>query len=203
MLEWFGQNWYVTVALFALLFLALFALNKVSAGHNKLMEGRQSKLKKLHELRNDFENMTEEAFDKAEDEYLLDGVALYYQLKLQKADDMNEAFTYLPEPARYVYALNIFYFEGGVLSGFYRANGEPLSPVLADALRAIGEGELAEIAKKLQPMFDDENEEASIDYKFIKTLDENASKVYNEKEFKLKTAAYIRKNKEVFFSANN
>lgn len=147
--------------------------------------------------------MTEEAFDKAEDEYLLDGVALYYQLKLQKADDMNEAFTYLPEPARYVYALNIFYFEGGVLSGFYRANGEPLSPVLADALRAIGEGELAEIAEKLQPMFDEENENASIDYKFIKTLDENASEVYNEKEFKLKAAAYIRKNKEVFFSANN
>ena len=62
---------------------------------------------------------------------------------------------------------------------------------------------LADIAEKLQPMFDDENEEASIDYKFIKTLDENASKVYNEREFKLKTAAYIRKNKEVFFSANN
>ena len=182
MLEWFGQNWYVTVALFALLFLALFALNKVSAGHNKLMEGRQSKLKKLHELRNDFENMTEEAFDKAEDEYLLDGVALYYQLKLQKADDMNEAFTYLPEPARYVYALNIFYFEGGVLSGFYRANGEPLSPVLADALRAIGEGELAEIAEKLQPMFDDENEEVSIDAEDCRIYQKKQRGIFQRKQ---------------------
>ncbi|MBR2315100.1 MAG: hypothetical protein IKA56_00510 [Clostridia bacterium] len=203
MLEWLSQNWYITAALFALLLIAFFALIKVASGHNKLVESRQAKLKKLHELRSDFENMTGEAFDNAEDGYLLDGVALYYQLKLQKCDDMNEAFTYLPEPARYVYALNIFYFEGGVLSGFYRANGEPLSPVLADALRAIGEGELAEIAEKLQPMFDEENENASIDYKFIKTLDENASEVYNEKEFKLKAAAYIRKNKEVFFSANN
>ena len=199
MLEWLGQNWLVTVALFALLLIVLYVLSRVSSGHNKLMESRQNRLKKLHELRADFENMTEEAFDTAEDEYLLDGVALYYQLKLQRCDDMNEAFSLLPEEAKFVYALNIFYFEGGVLSEFYRANGEPLSPVLAPALRAIGETSLADIAEKIQPMFDDENESVSIDYKFIKTLDENASVVYNKDEFKLKAAAYIRKSKEVFF----
>lgn len=200
MLDWLSQNWYVTVALFALLIVVLFALSRVSAGHNKLMEGRENKMKKLHELRKDFEDMTEEAFDKVEDEYLLDGVALHYQLKLQKADDMNEAFIYLPEPAKCVYALNIFYFEGGVLSGFYRANGEPLASVLAPALKAVGENEMAEIAERIQPMFDDDNESVSIDYKIIKTLDEKTEMLYNEKAFKLKAAAYIRNNKTAFFS---
>lgn len=200
MLEWLSQNWYVTVALFALLVIVLFALSKVSAGHNKLIEVRQSRIKKLHELRTGFENMTEEAFDNVEDAYLLDGVALHYQLRLQKADDMNEAFTNLPEPARYVYALNIFYFEGGVLSSFYRANGEPLASVLSPALKAIGENEMAEIADKLEPMFDDDKENVSIDYKFIKSLDEKTEMLYNEGAFKLKSAAYIRNNKMVFFS---
>ena len=201
MLEWLGQNWYIYVVLFALLLIVFFALGKVSSGHNKLMESRQARLKKLHELRGSFENMTEDAFDKVEDDFLLDGVALHYQLRLQKEEDMNEAFTKLPEAARYVYALNIFCFEGGVLSGFYRDNGKPLSPVLAMALRVIGEEKLAEIAEKLEPMFDDENENVSIDYKFIKTLDETASNVYNEEEFKLKAAAYIRENKAAFFGA--
>lgn len=199
MLEWISNNWYIAAALFVLLIVAFFALSKVSAGHNKLIEGREKRLKKLHELRNGFENMTEDAFDSVEDEYLIDGVALHYQLRLQKADDMNEAFLHLPEAAKNVYALNIFYFEGGVLSNFYRDNGEPLSPVLADALGEIGEVELSGIARQLQPMFDDENESVSIDYKFIKTLDEKAAMVYNESEFRLKAAVYIRRNKTAFF----
>ncbi len=199
MLDWLIQNWYITVGLAVLLIIVLFALNKVSAGHNKIIDGNQNKLKKLHELRTRFENMTQEAFDNEEDQYLLDGVALYYQLKLQKAEDMNEAFTKLPEAAKYAYALNIFYFEGGVLSGFYRDNGEPLTSVLSQAFKAVGETELAQIAETLQPMFDEENESVSIDYKIIKTLDEKAEMLYNEHEFKLKVAAYIRNNKEAFF----
>lgn len=199
MLQWFTENWYIGIAMIILLLIALFALNRLSSSNNKIISDREKKLKKLHELRGSFENMTEETFDSQSDEFLLDGVALHYQLKLQKEDDMNTAFLLLPTPAKYIYALNIFYFEGGTLSSFYHLNGEPLSSQLAPAFKAIGEDEIALSAEKMFDMYDETRENVSIDRKLVKELDEKVRKLYNEGAFKLKVAKYLRGNKNAFF----
>ncbi|MDD6022074.1 MAG: hypothetical protein ACI4GA_05655 [Acutalibacteraceae bacterium] len=197
MAEWFSQYWYLVIVFFAVLAATIFGTYKASKAykrHNRLFHEEEEKMKRLVELKQKFEVLTEDTIDSADDGDLLEGVALSYQLKLQKQADMTAEFEKLPIQARYIYTLDIFSSEGAVVSEFYRNNGKELKDLLVPALRAIGESEEARLCVPISSMFDDDSE-VSIDKAKIDETDAAFKNIFDLNKFKLAAAKYIRDNK--------
>ncbi len=197
MAQWFSQYWYLVIVFFAVLIFTVFGVYKASVAyrhHNKLYRQEEEKIKRLVALKEKFYPLSETAIDTADDCDLLEGVALSYQLKLQKESDMTTAFNNLPVQARYIYTLDIFVSEGAVVSEFYRANGKELKTLIVPAMKAVGENELSELCAELYDMFD-EDSEVSVDKEKIAEVDEKFKQIFNSATFKLKAAEYIRKEK--------
>lgn len=198
MSEWFSQYWYLVIVFFIVLAATIFGMVKASDAykkHNKLFHEEEEKIKRLTELKQNFVPLTKEAIDTGSDQDLLEGVALAYQLKIQKEIDMTAAFEKLPIEARYIYTLDIFVSEGAVVSGFYRNNGRELKSLIVPAMKAIDENSAAEICGVLYAMFD-EDSEVSVDRALIAETDEKFATVFDAESFKRNAARYVRDNRD-------
>lgn len=196
MSEWFSQYWYLVIVFFIVLAVTVFGMYKASEAykkHNKLFHEEEEKMKRLAELKQKFVPLTKEAIDSGNDQELLEGVALAYQLQLQKEIDMTAAFEKLPIEARYVYTLDIFVSEGAVVSGFYRNNGKELKSLIVPAMKAIGESDSAKLCSSLYSMFD-EDSEVSVDREKIAETDEKFKVVFDSDRFMSNAAKFIRAN---------
>lgn len=188
----------VTAALVVLCAVVLYFAIRATVRHNKNFREDEAKIIRMKKLKETFENLSAETIKKAESEDLLEGVALHYQLRIQKHEDIEKAFRELPLCARYIYVLDIFTSEGAVPSEFYKNNGNILRELFVPALEAIGESKLSEIVLPLSRMYDPKDEMASIDNSVIKKADEKFAQAYGSEEFKLKAADYIRSQAENF-----
>lgn len=198
MVQWFSQYWHLAILFFAVLAFTVFGLYKASGAykrHNKLYREEEEKIKRLVALKEKFSPLSESAIDTADESDLLEGVALSYQLRLQKETDMTAAFELLPVQAKYVYTLDIFVSEGAVVSEFYRNNGKELKTIIVPAMKAIGEDVLASIYAELYDMFD-EDSEVSVDKEKIAEVDEKFKKAFDKEKFILSAGKYIKENKK-------
>lgn len=196
MSEWFSQYWYLVIVFFIVLAVTVFGMYKASEAykkHNKLFHEEEEKMKRLAELKQKFVPLTKEAIDSGNDQELLEGVALAYQLQLQKEIDMTAAFEKLPIEARYIYTLDIFVSEGAVVSEFYRNNGKELKSLIVPAMKAIGESDSAKLCSSLYSMFD-EDSEVSVDREKIAETDEKFKVVFDLDRFMSNAAKFIRAN---------
>ncbi len=196
MSEWLSQYWYLVIIFFVVLAATIFGMYRASGAykmHNKLFHEEEEKMKRLVKLKEQFVPLTKAAIDSASDSDLLEGVALSYQMALQKETDMTAAFEKLPLQARYIYTLDIFTSEGAVVSEFYRNNGKELKSLISPAMEVIGERNAAKICKSLYAMFD-EDSEVSVDYELIAETDKKFSENFDLDRFKLNAAEYIRNN---------
>ena len=159
--------------------------------------------KRDYDLRQNFSVLTEAKLKETEDSELLHAVAMNIQVFLEKASDMTAEFEALPKEKKHIYSLEYFDEDSKKsLSTFFKNNGKPLVPIVPEALFAIGCEKYLEFFKKLSPMYD-EDSEVSIDYDIIAKVDEEFANAFDSRALCLAAAEYIRKNKEVFFSANN
>lgn len=198
MSEWFSQYWYLVIIFFVVLAATVFGMVKASEAykkHNKLFHEEEEKLRHLTELKKKFVPLTRDVIDTADDSELLEGVALFYQLDMQKEIDMTAAFERLPIEVRYIYTLDIFVSEGAVVSEFYRNNGKELKSLIVPAMEAIGETAAAKLCGSLYSMFD-EDSEVSVDKALIAETDERFANEFDAERFKLNAARYIRENRE-------
>lgn len=196
MSEWFSQYWYLVIVFFIVLAVTVFGMYKASEAykkHNKLFHEEEEKMKRLAELKQKFVPLTKKAIDSGNDQELLEGVALAYQLQLQKEIDMTAAFENLPIEARYIYTLDIFVSEGAVVSEFYRNNGKELKSLIVPAMKAIGESDSAKLCSSLYSMFD-EDSEVSVDREKIAETDEKFKVVFDLDRFMSNAAKFIRAN---------
>ncbi len=196
MSEWFSQYWYLVIVFFIVLAVTVFGMYKASDAykkHNKLFHEEEEKMKRLAELKQKFVPLTKKAIDSGNDQELLEGVALAYQLQLQKEIDMTAAFENLPIEARYIYTLDIFVSEGAVVSEFYRNNGKELKSLIVPAMKAIGESDSAKLCSSLYSMFD-EDSEVSVDREKIAETDEKFKVVFDLDRFMSNAAKFIRAN---------
>lgn len=197
MAQWFSQYWYLVILFFAVLGFTVFGVYKASGAykrHNKLYRREEEKIKRLVLLKERFSPLTVEAIDTADECDLLEGVALSFQLTLQKQQDMTAAFNLLPVQARYIYTLDIFVSEGAVVSEFYRNNGKELKQLIVPAMKAIGEDALANICAELYDMFD-EDSEVSVDREKIAEVDAKFNEAFDLEKLKKNAARYIKGEK--------
>ncbi len=200
MKEWLSEYGYLLIFLAASIVLAVVAVTmavRASRKRARLLRQEEQNIKRLVALKEKFRPITKEAIDSAEDGELLEGIALAYQLKLQKEEKQETLFETFNDDVKDIYALDVF-VQDKTSKEFFSQNGEILKGRIINALEKIGMKDFAELLRPVYDMYDNTNEDVSYDLKKIAVMDE-----YIEKEgiltlIKVKSAEYIRRNYKSF-----
>lgn len=205
MFEYISQHPLAGVGIILLIILTIFVWFKaIQSGKKRSAERERiiADLEKEKALRNEFRHVDATTFAEGKDDYhLVVGMCANVQMSIEKKTDMTAAFNELSEIKRYIYAIGYVFEDGKVsLSNFFRSNGEPLLSTANEAVNSIIGGEYAELFTKAFSMFDENNEDVSVDENTVKDYDEKYKSLLENsgKEIYKKAADYIRENKTEF-----
>lgn len=202
MIEYFAERPYLILIMAAVIALTVFVCikaGKASAARSRENEAVMKRLKEENELRNEFAVLTERVIGEAPPERLFRGVALNLQKRVSDSADMEAEFDSLTQEQREIYALS-FVEEDGTenLSGFFRANGAPLTLAALDGMKRLFGGRAAEIFEAELNAFDSENEEASFIPERINELDCEFAKLVENGAAARAAGKFIAENSERF-----
>lgn len=200
MAEWFCQYWTYALGLVGaciVLFFALCAAVKASAEHRKSYKAEEEYITRLKALKEKYVPLTKEAVASAPENELLEGASLGIQLFLQKQEDMEKAFLSLPDEKKLIYTLDVFVSDK-TASAFFRNNSQILKSRLVPALFLVGLEEQARRIVPVSKMFDDKDEETSLDNDAVERLDKELESEEFLSFIKLSAAKYIKDNEELF-----
>lgn len=200
MAEWFCQYWTYALGLVGaciVLFFALRAAVKASAEHRKSYKAEEEYITRLKALKEKYVPLTKEAVASAPENELLEGASLGIQLFLQKQEDMEKAFLSLPDEKKLIYTLDVFVSDK-TASAFFRNNSQILKSRLVPALFLVGLEEQARRIVPVSKMFDDKDEETSLDNDAVERLDKELESEEILSFIKLSAAKYIKDNEELF-----
>lgn len=200
MAEWLRDNWFYAVAFVGACVVAFFAFRaaaKASAQHKKNYKAEEEYIKRLKALKEKYVPLKKQTIENAPDDELLEGTALGIQLFLQKQEDMEKEFLSLSDEKKLIYTLDVF-LSDKTLNSFFRSNTEILKSRLVPALSLVGLSEDAERILPVAKMFDDKDEDTSLDEKRVSQLDEQLETDGFLSSVKLAAAKYIKENAEVF-----
>ena len=193
------EYWYLWLLLIVLCVITVFVLSKASAAAKKHNSERDALLREYDRrkaLKDEFSILTREKAESSDPETLFEGVSAVLQAKTEKAEDPEKVFGEFTKAQRYIYTL--YYFledtESDSLSFFFKSNGEPLISLASRALCAVGENELSLIAEKEFSMYDESNEEISVDKAEIENLDGEFKAKLQKQRVLNNIKAYIIKN---------
>lgn len=193
------EYWYLWLLLIVLCVITVFVLSKASAAAKKHNDERDALLKEYDRkkaLKDEFSILTREKAESSDPETLLEGVSAVLQAKTEKAEGPEKVFGKFTETQKYIYTL--YYFledtESDSLSFFFRNNGEPLTSLASKALCAVGENELSLIVEKEFSMYDENNEEVSVDKDEIENLDGEFKAKLQKQQVLNSIKTYIIKN---------
>lgn len=205
--EYIAQHPWVGVVLVLLIALTVFVWCKAIISGRKRNEEREriiADLEREKALRNEFRNVDEATFLEGKDNYrLVIGMCAHVQMKLEKADNMNEAFGELSELKKNVYSLGYVIEDSKKkLSEYFRSNGEPLLSASKAAVNDVIGGTFAELFNKEFIMLDENDETTSVDNGLLEKYDEDFETLMNKSadEIYKSAADYIRRNKAEFLS---
>lgn len=196
MKEWLSQYGYLIIVFFVVLAVFIVVLNfaaKAYSKHQKLFKAEEAELKRLTALKEKYKNFDEETIKSADSEELLEGIALIYQLYLQKKENIEEEFLKLTKEQQSIYVLDVFVSDGSVKE-FFSANTNILRMRLVSALQLIGLTEDANIINEISRMYDDDDLEASYSEKKIEDIDKILEDSEILSRIKLESAKYIKEN---------
>lgn len=177
MKEWLSEYGYLIFVLVAVCILAAvifyFAV-KAYSKHNALYKAQEAEMKRLIALKEKYMNFTEDTLENADKGEILEGVALSYQLRLQKDENPEKAFTLLAQEKQAVYVLDVFCADADI-KVFFSENGKLVKDKIISALEMI---DMQDFARRLMPvykMFDPSDEDVSYNEKAIDELNEYMS----------------------------
>ena len=199
MKEWFSQYGYLVVVFFVVLAIFIVVLNfaaKAYSKHMKSFRAEEAEIKRLTALKEKYKDFSEETIKSAPDEEVLEGIALIYQLFLQKKENIEEEFLNLSDEKKSIYVLDVFVSDGGVKE-FFSANTDILRKRIVPALQLIGLSEDAKLVYEISRMYDDNDIEASLSEKRIEEIDKIIRESNLLSRIKLEGAKYIKENVEL------
>ncbi|MEE1011606.1 MAG: hypothetical protein U0L11_06180 [Acutalibacteraceae bacterium] len=192
--------WFVIFgALILITAFVCFKAAQASSKRYKKNEAIMNKLKEENILRNEFAVLTQTLIENAETTRLFKGVALNLQKKISDTPDMRSEFDKFTAEQKEIYAIS-FVIEDGEekLSGFFRANGQPVTGCAYSLFKKIFSGKAAEIFEKEYNAFDEDNEETSLIPEEIKKYDAEFSQLVTADEIRRNAGNFIKENKEKF-----
>lgn len=199
MKEWFSQYGYLVIVFFVVLAIFIVVLNfaaKAYSKHMKSFRAEEAEIKRLTALKEKYKDFSEETIKSAPDEEVLEGVALIYQLFLQKKENIEEEFLNLSDEKKSIYVLDVFVSDGGVKE-FFSANTDILRKRIVPALQLIGLSEDARLINEISRMYDEKDIEASLSEKRIEEIDKIIRESNLLSRIKLEGAKYIKENIEL------
>ena len=200
MVEWFKEYWYLAVifVVFCIIAAVIFYFaGKSYSSYRAAYRKQEAEIKRLTKLKSRFVPLTQEAVENSDSAETLEGVALSYQLFLQKQEDMEKEFSLMSEPKRYAYILDVFVQDESI-DEFFRQNGNILRKEITSALELIGMNDFADKIEGIRKMFDEEDDVTSLDLKQIDSLQKYVEENGIYTEIKQKSAVYIKNNSQLF-----
>lgn len=196
MKEWLSSYGYLIVIFIVVLVVFLFLLNKAAKAYSKHMQSykaEETEIKRLTALKEKYRDFTEETLKNAPKDEILEGVALVYQLYLQKQDNPEKAFLEINEKAQSIYVLDVFVQDASVKT-FFSENTDLLRSRIVPAMEMIGMAEESVQIKKICRMYDVNDEAVSLNEKEIESTDKFVIEEDILRKIKLNAAEYIMKN---------
>ena len=200
MAEWFKQYWYLALIFVGVCIVAaviFYFAGKSYSAYRASYRKQEEEIKRLTALKSRFVPLTEETIAKSDSGETLEGVALSYQLRLQKQEDMEKEFSLMSKEKRYIYILDVFVADKSV-DEFFRQNGEIVRSEITAAFRLIGMTDFAEKIEEIRRMFDPEDEVTSLNGKKIEAVQKYAEDNSIIESIKLKSAEFIKENSQLF-----
>ena len=106
MAEWFKNYWYlviVFVIVCAVTAVIMYFAARAYSRHQRDYKNQEKEIKRLLELKEKYQTLSESVIMSAQDNELLEGTALSYQLVLQKIDDNEAAFEEMSDCKKDIY----------------------------------------------------------------------------------------------------
>lgn len=176
-----------------------FKAAQASSRRFKKNEAIMNKLKEENTLRNEFAVLTDTLIENSDASRLFNGVALNLQKKISDEPDMRSEFDKFTSEQKEIYAVSFVTEDGAEkLSGFFRANGQPVTGCACSLFKKIFDGKAAEIFEKEYNAFDEDNEETSLIPEEIKKYDAEFSQLVTADEIRKNAGNFIKENKEKF-----
>ncbi len=197
---WFKEYWYLAVIFVVVCIVAAFVFYFAGKSYRRYRtsyRNQEAEIKRLIALKERFVPLTEKAIAESDSSETLEGVALSYQLFLQKKEDMVKEFMLLSEEKRYIYILDVFTGEKSV-NEFFTENGDILRMEITKALLLIGMDDFAERTERVRKMFDDSDMTVSWSQSEIDSLQRFVEENDILTKIKLKGAEYIKNNSQLF-----
>lgn len=192
------EYWYLWLIFIVLCAVTVFVLKKASAAlqqHNSDTKQMYDEIERLKTLKAKYQNADAKLIAEAPAEELLAGMCAVLQAKIERAENANACFCAFSDPQKTVYTLQFFLEDCTEhLSAFFKVNGEPLTGALPAALAVIGEDALSALAAELYAMYDENNENVSLDKAEIVRLDSAFSEKFDRERVLQQTKAYIEAN---------
>lgn len=200
MLEWFKEYWYLAVIFVIVCIIAaviFYFAGKSYRNYRTSYKNQETEIKRLIALKEKYVPLTEKAISESDSLETLEGVALSYQLFLQKQEDMEKEFSLLSKEKRCIYTLDVFVQDASV-NEFFTQNGDILRKEITDALNLIGMTDFADRIDKVRKMFDDEDMTTSWNQKEIDALQIFVEEKDILTAIKLNSAEYLKRNFQLF-----
>lgn len=200
MLEWFKEYWYLAVIFVVVCIIAsviFYFAGKSYRKYRTSYKNQEAEIKRLIALKQKYVPLTEGAIAGSDSSETLEGVALSYQLFLQKQENMEKEFSLMSEEKRLIYILDVFVQDGSV-NEFFTQNGDILRMQITKALELIGMNEFAEKLDGIRKMFDDNDMTTSWNQQEIDKMQSYVEENDVLTKIKLKGAEYIKKNSQLF-----
>ncbi|MCM1544836.1 MAG: hypothetical protein NC110_05990 [Ruminococcus sp.] len=198
--EWFSQYWRYVIGLIGVCIVAFFIFRAAARSYKRYYQryrAQEAEIKHLTAMKEKYQHLTEQAIADASDEELLEGIALSYQLTLQKHENMTAEFSKLSEEKKHAYALDVFTQDKSVRI-FFKENGRELTEIIVPALKMIGMDDTAEKAEKIRLMYDEKDDTTSISNEFIEQTENYIKNSEILTKIKLNAAKYIKENPQSF-----
>ncbi len=196
MKEWLSQYGYLLFVLAGVCVVAavifFFAVRAYSK-HNAFYKAQEAEMRRLLELKERYMNFTEETLDTADECEILEGVALSYQLRLQKEEEPEKAFLLINEEKQRLYVLDVFCSDADIKL-FFSENGKIVKDKILPGLHMIGMDDFADRLRTVYGMFDEDNEEISYSESKIEEVNEYMLSNNVLTKIKEEGAKYIKNN---------
>lgn len=199
-LNWLKEYPLYAVGLVLVIIVFLVVLRFTSKAYSRYYERyrkEEEEIKRLVALKEKYCVLTEDTIKNADENELLEGTALSYQLRLQKEKKQEEMFSAFSKEVQYVYALDVFCGENQIRD-FFRENGDILKNIIIPAFSEIGLEKEGGMLIPLKNMYDENDFSTSLDENKIKEVEEYFKENNILTLIKKKSAEYIKANVSAF-----
>ena len=206
-IEYFSQYKILFAILFVLLIILVVVYSKMGKTMAKRKAEKEKLIKKLDhmkKIREDYAELTKEKILSDDGENLIEGIADNIQVRLEKAEDMNESFEKLSDEEKMIYAFHYFLEEAKEKpSSFFKEFTKPLTPAALSACRMFVKEDAFSNIKELYDCYDEDNEAASVIPEKIDSLDEKITGLDFTSEAKENAVKFIKENVMCFVEENS